>query len=155
MAGRARAGDRSSIVRGTQAEDRASGGRRGGRADAHGGHGAHHRAVPGAALQGRGLVALAAHMPPVDDRRETTEPHSRLLRCSLCIDESRAYWSQVDPDAPRVSSVGAFEASWFGTKSEAWTTELLSNMRVRFDAFPDALRVLARWRSMTPETRRL
>lgn len=98
---------------------------------------------------------LAAHIPPAIERHETTEPHSRLLRCSLCIDESRAYWAQVDPDAPRASAVAAFEASWFGTKSEAWTTELLSNMRVRFDAFPDALRVLTRWRSMTPETRRL
>jgi hypothetical protein len=87
--------------------------------------------------------------------RESTEPHSRLLRCSLCIEESRAYWARVDPGAPRASSAAAFEASWFGTKSEAWTTELLSNMRVRFDAFPAALRVLAGWRSMTPETRRL
>jgi hypothetical protein len=86
---------------------------------------------------------------------ESTELHSRLLRCSLCIDESRAYWARVDPCAPRASSAEAFSASWFGRKSEAWTTELLSNMRVRFDAFPHALHVLARWRSMTPETRRL
>lgn len=86
---------------------------------------------------------------------EATEPHSRLLRCSLCVDEARAYWAHVDPDAPRASAARAFGASWFGTKSEAWTTELLSNMRVRFDAFPEALRVLAAWRSMTPETRRL
>lgn len=86
---------------------------------------------------------------------EVAEPHSRLLRCSLCIDESREYWARVDPSAPRASSAAAFGGSWFGTKSEAWTTELLSNMRVRFDAFPDALRVLAAWRSMTPETRRL
>lgn len=86
---------------------------------------------------------------------EATEVHSRLLRCSLCIDESRAYWANVDPERPRESSSNAFAASWFGTKSEPWTTELLSNMRVRFDAFPDALRVLARWRSMKFETRRL
>lgn len=98
---------------------------------------------------------LATDMALVDERHETTESHSRLLRCSLCIDESRAYWARVDPDAPRMSSTAAFEASWFGAKSEAWTAELLSNMRVRFDAFPDALRVLAGWRSMTPETRRL
>jgi hypothetical protein len=100
-------------------------------------------------------VNLAADVPTAIERHEATESHSRLLRCSLCIDESRAYWAHVDPDAPRTSSTAAFEASWFGTKSEAWTTELLSNMRVRFDAFPEALRVLARWRSMTPETRRL
>lgn len=92
---------------------------------------------------------------PLAPGGEATEPHSRLLRCSLCIDECRAYWARVDPAAPRASAVAAFDASWFGTKSEAWTTELLSNMRVRFDAFPEALRVLAGWRSMTPETRRL
>ena len=86
---------------------------------------------------------------------EATEPHSRLLRCSLCVEESRSYWAHVDPDEPRTSATGAFAGSWFGTKSEAWTTELLSNMRVRFDAFPAALRVLAGWRAMPPEVRRL
>lgn len=88
-------------------------------------------------------------------RTETTEAHSRLLRCSLCVEESRAYWANVDPDRPRESAVDAFEQSWFGTKSEPWTTELLSNMRVRFDAFPETLRVLAAWRTMRFETRRL
>ncbi len=93
--------------------------------------------------------------PNIVQLAETTEVHSRLLRCSLCIDESRAYWAHVDPETPRESAVNAFGESWFGTKSEAWTTELLSNMRVRFDAYPEALGVLAGWRSMTPETRRL
>jgi hypothetical protein len=88
-------------------------------------------------------------------RTEAVDVHSRLLRCSLCVDESRAYWSNVDPERPRESAIGAFEQSWFGTKSEPWTTEILSNMRVRFDAFPDALRVLVAWRSMRFETRRL
>lgn len=88
-------------------------------------------------------------------RAEATEIHSRLLRCSLCVEESRAYWANVDPEHPRESALAAFEQSWFGTKSEPWTTELLSNMRVRFDAFPDALRVLAAWRGMRFETRRL
>lgn len=86
---------------------------------------------------------------------EATEPHSRLLRCSLCVEESRAYWSHVDPQAPRASASGAFAASWFGAKSEAWTAELLTNMRVRFDGFPAALQVLAGWRAMPPETRRV
>jgi hypothetical protein len=86
---------------------------------------------------------------------EATEPHSRLLRCSLCVEESRAYWSHVDPGDPRASASSAFASSWFGAKSEAWTTELLANMRVRFDGFPSGLRVLAGWRAMTPETRRV
>lgn len=88
-------------------------------------------------------------------RAEAMEVHSRLLRCSLCVDESRAYWANVDPDRPRESASAAFEQSWFGATSEPWTTELLSNMRVRFDAFPEALHVLAAWRAMPYETRRL
>ncbi len=89
------------------------------------------------------------------DHGEATEPHSRLLRCSLCVGETRAYWSHVDPADPRGSSVAAFNESWFGAKSEAWTTELLANMRVRFDAYPKSLRALARWRTMSPDTRRV
>lgn len=100
------------------------------------------------------LVSDSA-ITPAPSRGEVTEVHSRLLRCSLCADESRAYWSNVDPDRPRESAVRAFEQSWFGAKSEPWTAELLSNMRLRFDAFPDALRVLAGWRGMRFETRRL
>ncbi|MCA9678851.1 MAG: DUF1819 domain-containing protein [Myxococcales bacterium] len=86
---------------------------------------------------------------------EATDPHSRLLRCSLCVEESRSYWAHVDPTDPRGSAATAFVDSWFGTKSEAWTTELLSNMRVRFDPFPAALDVLSRWRAMPPDVRRL
>ncbi len=86
---------------------------------------------------------------------EATETHSRLLRCSLCVEESRAYWAHVDPADPRTSAQRAFTESWFGAKSEAWTDELLANMRVRFDAFPAALRVLAGWRGMLPEARRV
>lgn len=91
----------------------------------------------------------------MNELAEVTEPHSRLLRCSLCVEESRAYWAHVDPAAPRTSAREAFSRSWFGAKSEAWTTELLANMRLRFDAFPAALRVLAGWRSMSPDTRRV
>jgi hypothetical protein len=94
-------------------------------------------------------------MPHASVRAEVTEVHSRLLRCSLCADESRAYWSNIDPDRSRDSAVHAFAQSWFGAKSEPWTTELLSNMRLRFDTFPESLRVLAGWRAMRFETRRL
>lgn len=86
---------------------------------------------------------------------EVTELHSRLLRCSLCVEESRAYWAHVDPADPRQSARHAFVQSWFGAKSEAWTTELLANMRVRFDAYPPSLRALAGWRSIPPEARRV
>lgn len=86
---------------------------------------------------------------------ETSEVHTRLLKCALCIDETRAYWAHVDPDRPRESARVAFSEGWFGRKSERWVDVLLTNMRARFDAFPAALWVLSRWRAMTPETRAL
>lgn len=87
---------------------------------------------------------------------ETTDVHTRLLKCALCIDESRAYWShRHDSETPIDLSNVAFEQSWFGAKSQRWVSVLITNMRARFDAFPDALYVLHRWRDMTPETRRL
>lgn len=87
--------------------------------------------------------------------REVTETHSRLLRCSLCVQESRAYWAHADPGDPVGSSARAFEESWFGAKSEPWTAELLKNMQARFAAFPSALRVLGAWSDMAPDTRNL
>ncbi len=86
---------------------------------------------------------------------ETTEVHTRLLKCALALDESRAYWAHVDPEDPRGSAPVAFRDGWFGRKSERWVEVLLANMRARFDLFPDALWVLSRWRHMEPETRAL
>ena len=31
---------------------------------------------------------------------EATEVHAGILRLALAVEESRAYWSQVDPDLP-------------------------------------------------------
>ncbi|MDH5674432.1 MAG: DUF1819 domain-containing protein [Myxococcales bacterium] len=84
---------------------------------------------------------------------ETTEVHTRLLKCTLAIDESRAYWERVDPGDTRPRAQQAFERYWFGAKSLPWVEVLLINMRARFDAFPEALEVLRRWRDMLPETR--
>ena len=101
-------------------------------------------------------VLSSLPMPPVSSMStEVTEPHSRLLRCSLCVPEARAYWAHVDVEAPETSGARAFQESWFGAKSEDWTTELLTNMQARFAAFPTALRVLARWSDMSADTRRL
>lgn len=86
---------------------------------------------------------------------ETVDIHTRLLKCALCLDETRAYWSNVDAGKPRESAGKAFHDSWFGQKSERWVEVLLSNMRARFDAYPDALWVLSRWRHMEPEVRAL
>ena len=85
--------------------------------------------------------------------READQVHTRLLQCALAVDESRAYWDRVDPDASRPSAQEAFDAFWFGAKSLPWVKILLLNMRARFDAFPEALRVLHAWRDMPPDTR--
>jgi hypothetical protein len=84
---------------------------------------------------------------------ETTEVHTRLLKCTLAIDESRAYWERIDPSARAPRAQQAFEGYWFGAKSMPWVEVLLINMRARFDAFPAALDTLQRWRHMPPETR--
>lgn len=91
---------------------------------------------------------------------ETDEGHSRLLKCALVIDESRAYWSHIDSkkrDAgdSRTDSQVAFEEYWFGARSEKWVKEIILNMRMRYAAFPTALSVLTRWSSMSPEIRQV
>ncbi len=59
-------------------------------------------------------------VPVSDQQSEITAAHTRLLKCALCIDESRAYWAEADravvePDRARTAV--AFEQSWFGAKS--------------------------------------
>jgi hypothetical protein len=89
---------------------------------------------------------------------EVTEVHTRLLKCALCIDEARAYWAHVrDADLAdeRTRVLRAFELSWFGPKSMPWVMVLVSNFRLRFDAYPQALEVLSAWRDMPADVRRL
>jgi hypothetical protein len=86
---------------------------------------------------------------------ETSEVHTRLLKCALAIDESRAYWSHRDPADSRNHAAVAFESYWFGARSQSWTEVIIANMRARYDAFPGALEVLTRWKDMAPEVRQL
>ena len=86
--------------------------------------------------------------------REVTQVHTRLLRCALEIEDSRAYWSHAG--APRgARATQAFDKYWFGARSLARIEVLLANMAVRFDAFPAALEVLHCWSHMSPDTRRV
>lgn len=85
--------------------------------------------------------------------RETTDVHSRLIKCPLVIAESRAYWEKVVPDGHPPNAQEAFEQYWFGAKSLPWVKELTFNLQTRFGAFPKALRVLQSWHTMMPETR--
>ncbi|MBK1717202.1 DUF1819 domain-containing protein [Thiocystis violacea] len=85
---------------------------------------------------------------------EATRPHTRLLKCTLAIEDSRAYWSRADGSA-WVSAHQAFDEYWFGARSLGRIEVLLANLRARFAAFPSALRTLHRWPHMSPDTRRV
>ena len=84
---------------------------------------------------------------------ESTQIHTRLLKCALAIEESRAWWQNIDPDDAEHPARRAFEEYWFGSKSLDRIKVLIANMRARFDAFPTGLAVLRRWPDMDPETR--
>ncbi len=84
---------------------------------------------------------------------EATGVHTRLLRCTLIVDESRAYWQHVDPDSDEHPAQRAFENYWFGAKSLGRIKVLIANLRARYDAFPVGLATLRSWAEMDPETR--
>jgi len=84
---------------------------------------------------------------------ETQGVHSRLIKCTLAPDESRAYWERTRSSDSKPSSRLAFEQYWFGARSLSWVKELMAGMRARFDAYPDALAVLQQWPLMPPQTR--
>lgn len=85
--------------------------------------------------------------------RETTEVHTRLSKCALEVEDSRAYWAHVDREGPATARQ-AFDEYWFGARSLSRVEILLRNMRARFDAFPPALDALTQWPDMSPDTRR-
>jgi len=85
--------------------------------------------------------------------REETKVHTRLLKCALEVEDSRAYWKHTDGGA-RVTPQRAFDEYWFGARSLARVKILLINLRGRYDAFPPSLPVLHSWGQMPPDTRR-
>lgn len=84
---------------------------------------------------------------------ETTELQSRLVKCPLVIEESRAYWERAVPAGHPLSAQRVFEQYWFGAKSLPWVKVLMLNLQTRFGDFPEALQVLHGWHSMKPDTR--
>lgn len=87
---------------------------------------------------------------------ETTEVHTRILRLALGIEESRAYWANVDPAVPPgPRALQAFEQRWFGAKTLDRVKTLLPYLAVRYDAFPEAFGVLRSWQNMDPATRQV
>ena len=86
---------------------------------------------------------------------EAREIHTRLLRCTLEVENARAYWRHALDSAEGPTAQRAFEEYWFGARSLARVKLLVANFRARFDAFPPALRALGVWTDMDPDTRRL
>jgi hypothetical protein len=87
---------------------------------------------------------------------EISAVHTRILRLTQAVQESRAYWESIDPEIKgEARSERAFTQRWFGNKSMARVKLFLANFSLRFDAFPEALEVLRRWRPTDPATRPL
>lgn len=86
---------------------------------------------------------------------ECVQLHTRLLKCTLEVENSRAYWRHVAERGASPPAQVAFAEFWFGARSLGRTKVLMTNFRARFDAFPPALQALARWTDMDPDTRRL
>lgn len=103
------------------------------------------------------MTALSDRTPTRLDRLgEATAVHTRILRLALGIEDSRSYWDHVDPILPLTARAQvAFEQRWFGAKSLERVRFLLSNFVDRYDAFPEALAVLRRWRSMDAAARQV
>lgn len=80
--------------------------------------------------------------------QEETKLHTRMMKCTLEIEPSRAYWKYCDSEGSTISTEQAFEAAIFGSKTFMRVERLMADMRHRYDAFPFALEVLGKWQSM-------
>lgn len=87
--------------------------------------------------------------------RECSTLHTRLLKCTLEIEHSRAYWRHLAERTGLVDARSVHAQFWFGARSLERTGILLTNLRARFDAFPGALPALRIWDGMAPLARRL
>lgn len=86
---------------------------------------------------------------------EVTTIHTRILRCTLILPDTRAYWGVAEPGPVLGQADRAFKEYWFGARSHARVAVLLANLRLRFDTYPEALAVLRAWPDMQPATRAL
>ena len=85
---------------------------------------------------------------------DVTIAHTRLLRVSLALEESRAYWEHRHLTIPKANLVTlAFEERWFGNKSMERVRRLLSEFEHRYDSYPTALAVLTQWQPADLVTR--
>lgn len=99
-----------------------------------------------------------AVVPPTTEKgmAETMAIHTRILRLALALEDSRVYWTQVDPTLPAsLRGRVAFEQRWFGGKTMERVRYLVTSFVPRYDAFPAAFDVLRRWTSMDLATRQV
>jgi hypothetical protein len=80
--------------------------------------------------------------------------NTALLKSTLEVEHSRTYWQQTGIAAGQIDAKRVFEECWFGSRSLPRVKYILTNLRMRFDAYPSCLPVLAGWKQMTAETRR-
>lgn len=80
---------------------------------------------------------------------EVIEAHTRLMKVALGLEDSRSYWSNI-ANANRTSDLVtiAFEGRWFGAKSIERVRMLLAHLSFRYDTFPEAIKVLQKWRTI-------
>jgi len=90
-----------------------------------------------------------------DRPAEETAYHTRIMKCTLEIEHSRAYWQHCEQSDGPVSVEDAFEKAIFGSRTYTRVERLMADMRHRFDAFAFALNVLKRWPTMNPQDRAL
>ena len=104
------------------------------------------------------MLANMQAIPQASYGAEINQFHSRLLRVSLALEESRAYWDQMTLETAKLSRSKqaeiAFERRWFGSKSLARVQRLLGEFGHRYEAYPAALDVLLTWQPNDLATRR-
>jgi hypothetical protein len=66
---------------------------------------------------------------------EVTRMHTRLLKCTLEVEASRAYWAHAASNG-KTTARRVFEEYWFGARSLGRIEVLLANLRARYDAYP-------------------
>jgi len=99
-------------------------------------------------------MSKAAAKRPSLRPREEERLHTRVLKCTLEIANSRIFWAESGSEQP-IKAETAFEAGWFGNRSLTRLRELLTNLRARYGVFPMALQVLHRWQGMGGDTQKL
>jgi hypothetical protein len=91
---------------------------------------------------------------PAARPKEEGRLHTRVLKCTLELVNSRIFWAESVSAEP-MQAEAAFEAGWFGHRSLTRMRELLTTLRARYGAFPAALQVLHRWQGMGGDTQKL